>query len=196
MLALVFCPPADLSLLLLLLDNLDEVATTEKEVDPFCGGQQSKQTVRPPSVGNGRRGAERREMKERGGCTGGHQSRPLPVSLPFSSPILLPFALSLLLSDFNRVFVDPPSPPLFLAALSFPFLPFLPPFLLRPPPQYHHRFPLSPILALLHTRPAEELFLFSLTPLFFSFLSHLFPRRQDNKSPQRVRDGSPPLIHT
>ncbi len=130
MLALVFCPPADLSLLLLLLDNLDEVATTEKEVDPFCGGQQSKQTVRPPSVGNGRRGAERREMKERGGCTGGHQSRPLPVSLPLSSPILLPFALSLLLSDFNRVFVDPPSPPLFLAALSFPFLPFLlpPPF--------------------------------------------------------------------
>ncbi len=137
MLALVFCPPADLSLLLLLLDNLDEVATTEKEVDPFCGGQQSKQTVRrPPSFGNGRRGAERREMKERGGLHGGHQSRPLPVSLPLSSPILLPFGLSLLLPDFNRVFVDP-SPPLFLAALSFPFLPFL-----HPPPFFccvrHH----------------------------------------------------------
>ena len=61
MLALVFCPPADLSLLLLLLDNLDEVATTEKEVDPFCGGQQSKQTVRPPpppleTGGGGQRG--------------------------------------------------------------------------------------------------------------------------------------------
>ena len=56
MLALVFCPPADLSLLLLLLDNLDEVATTEKEVDPFCGGQQSKQTVRPPPLETGEGG--------------------------------------------------------------------------------------------------------------------------------------------